>query len=536
MFFVSLPSVMRRILWFIILLLPASWSQAGRDSLLWTGIRDAGLVYRHGYGDSAQAQALSLLPVAKEHNNTVAQALLHAIIGMVYGDKGNKQAAFDEFNLCISLAENNRFLSKAAQPQYQFLFQTMIPTYVRQALLCDELGLQGQSIENAKNALKWMEHSNNERICALSMPGVSDILVKHGEYKLAYLPTKKALKWCAAHKQEVLAKGLLASLVVIETALNIEEKGDTADTPKDLPDIVLSSEQVRAAADTGVQTPDIGKTAITAQTADSASRITQPTVTHTQYINIRDGRAGIIGVFLVIVLLLFLSYILWQHRQRRKRKEETVQQMEERFIEGQESERARLARELHDGVSNQLLAVELKLSSDGLTPQTMQLLNESREQVRRVSHELLPPEFTHTTLCEVIRDYADGQDGLKGCHICFMSSPADADWTIIPTKTALEIYRIMQEAVANAQKHANATIISIGLHWEDKLKLTMTVSDDGVEEIGRQTPAGIGLRTMRQRASAIGAQFDLYKHQYGNTIKLTVEFNKSTDRDDKNEK
>ena len=200
--------------------------------------------------------------------------------------------------------------------------------------------------------------------------------------------------------------------------------------------------------------------------------------------------------------------------------------MDERFLEGQESERARLARELHDNVSNQLLAVEMKLNSDGLTTQTMQLLNESREQVRRVSHELLPPEFEHIKIHQAMADYASGQDGLNHCQVTFMATPDDAQWSAVPAKTALEVYRIMQEAVANAQRHAGATLIAIGLHLENDGILTLTVSDDGLGDEGKTSPTGIGQQTMRQRATAIGGNLTFYRHHYGCTVKLAVDLQK----------
>lgn len=511
-------SMIRRLLWLVLLLLPVSETFAGRDSLLWSGVREAGLVYRRGQVDSALAQALTLLPVAKEQGNSAVQAMLHVIIGLAHGEKGDKRGAIDEYGYCVSLSEANNFLSLARQPKYQFLFQTMIPTFVQQALLCDEQGLEEQSLTSAKTALKWMECCNNESLYALSMPGVSEILVKHGEYRLAYQPTRKALKWCAAHGQQALAKGLLASLVVIETALGIEDQGDTT-TGQGL--------SVQTGTEASVPATEKGPTVASSAVVDSTVHSPQSLPIRTEYVLLRDGRLVVVGVALGVVVLLFTFYILRQRHQQRRRSAETVQQMEERFIEGQESERARLARELHDNVSNQLLAVEMRLNSDGLTPQTMQLLNESREQVRRVSHELLPPEFRHASLCQVVRGYADGQDGLNGCRVIFMSSSEDADWTLVPAKTALEVYRIMQEAVANAQKHAGATTISIGLHLEDGCRLTLTVSDDGAGNDKRPAMAGIGLRTMGQRADAIGGHLDFFRYYFGNTVKLTVEMQKS---------
>lgn len=129
--------------------------------------------------------------------------------------------------------------------------------------------------------------------------------------------------------------------------------------------------------------------------------------------------------------------------------------MTEQYIEGLEHERSRMAKELHDGVSNQLLAVEMKLNADGLTEQTKQLLSDSRERIRQVSHALMPPEFSRDALDIVLAHYIDNINGAQGCEITFFASPTEADWSDIPEETALEIYRIVQETIGNALKHAS---------------------------------------------------------------------------------
>ena len=197
--------------------------------------------------------------------------------------------------------------------------------------------------------------------------------------------------------------------------------------------------------------------------------------------------------------------------------------MAEKYVEGQEYERNRLARELHDGVSNQLLAVEMKLSTDGLTQDTMQLLDESREQVRRVSHELVQPEFSHATLAQVLDSYVAELNGVRHSDISFTASPSQTDWSFIPAATALEIYRIVQELVANTLKHSGATIISVGLHWDGRRSVMVLVSDNGEDKDSVPTAsAGIGLRNIRHRAAALGGTLEFLRHQYGRVAKLVL--------------
>ncbi|MBQ8152378.1 MAG: hypothetical protein IJ069_01685, partial [Prevotella sp.] len=235
---------------------------------------------------------------------------------------------------------------------------------------------------------------------------------------------------------------------------------------------------------------------------------------HTHYVFVKNKKAIKIGIIVVVLLLItFGLYVIWQRHIRRKRE---IQ----RYIEGLEQERNRLAKELHDGVSNQLLAVEMKLNTEGTKEQAIQLLNESREQVRRVSHELMPPEFAYATLDEVISHYVLELDEANHCDISCHLNPPDADWSTIPPQEALEIYRIVQEAIGNALKHSDATTIAIGMHKTGQ-DTAITISDNGTSE-EKTTTSGIGIRTMRQRAQIIGATLEFRKNKYGHVVKLVI--------------
>ena len=137
---------------------------------------------------------------------------------------------------------------------------------------------------------------------------------------------------------------------------------------------------------------------------------------------------------------------------------------------------------------------------DGM-PSAKDLVSSCREQVRRVSHELMPPEFSYADVGMVLADYVERVGGASGCSVSFASVPGDADWTGVPDGVALEMYRITQEAVANAVKHSGASHVDVTLS-RDGDAITLAITDDG--EPGKTRGGGIGRRTMRQRAEAVG--------------------------------
>lgn len=229
---------------------------------------------------------------------------------------------------------------------------------------------------------------------------------------------------------------------------------------------------------------------------------------------------GVLAVFFCAVFVLF--YI---QRQRRKAKEreaefarlkaDTDRRLTQRYIEGLESERGRLAKELHDGVCNDLYTVQLRMAQ-GTCDMAEQagMISACREQVRRVSHELMPPEFSYADICIVIDDYLQRAGEASGCEVSFTAKPDDADWAAVPDATALEMYRIVQEAVTNAVKHSGAASIDVALDMQEN-GLSLTVTDDGTP--AERSGTGIGKRTMRQRAEAVGGRLTVERKD-GKTI------------------
>lgn len=229
---------------------------------------------------------------------------------------------------------------------------------------------------------------------------------------------------------------------------------------------------------------------------------------------------GVLAAFFCAVFVLF--YI---QRQRRKAKEreaefarlkaDTDRRLTQRYIEGLESERGRLAKELHDGVCNDLYTVQLHMAQ-GTCDMAEQagMISACREQVRRVSHELMPPEFSYADICIVIDDYLQRAGEASGCEVSFTATPDDADWAAVPDATALEMYRIVQEAVTNAVKHSGAASIDVALDMQEN-GLSLTVTDDGTP--AERSGTGIGKRTMRQRAEAVGGRLTVERKD-GKTI------------------
>lgn len=212
-------------------------------------------------------------------------------------------------------------------------------------------------------------------------------------------------------------------------------------------------------------------------------------------------------ILMAIMAFVSLYFIQKQklriERQKReaeaqKREFETLQRDTERnatraYLKELEKERNRLAKELHDGVCNDLYALEMNAST--LNESWKELLRTSRENIRRVSHELLPPTFQETTLKQVLQNYAERMTSAL-CKVTLTTLPEECDWSVLPETYCLNIYRIIQEATGNALKHASPTEIHLTLEWKLP-NLELTISHNG--KFSSTSEKGIGLQTMKER-------------------------------------
>lgn len=219
-----------------------------------------------------------------------------------------------------------------------------------------------------------------------------------------------------------------------------------------------------------------------------------------------------VGGMLLVAIIIFVLYV---NRQRRVRMQKEIefanlradigQQLTQQYIDGLENERQRMSRELHDGVCNDLLAIEMNINGGKPIESTVGLISSCREAVRRISHELMPPEFAYANIDEVVRFYVNKQAEANSgkTAVRYTSFIKDADWCSVPDRIALEIYRIIQEAVGNAIKHSGANEITVDLTL-DGSNLTATVIDNGFYKGGKNK--GIGIESIRKRANSIKAE------------------------------
>lgn len=523
--------------------------KAMTDSLLMAEVARTGVLLRQMRYDSTLVLVSRLLPVARENGNVLAEATLHGIAGFSLSRSNREQAGMQEYMRSASIAEQHHLLEKAVGDETGTVLALFSTMYGEMSLRYQNQGNQVEALHYARTALRWVSYVNQAELRVGVMSCIMPALAASREWSPAYELMQQTFADAMELKQYdfamIMATYLMRcedecfgrgpedgpwmqkadSIVPMVTTSGVAgeygnirqtlvgkyagrvDVGRVDDTGKDsVPDEMPGSPSESGMAEEELARDTVGSVPVTDEGGQQES----------YYLYLLLMLAG-------MILLVSGLYYVWHRRNRRKRQAEAERLMAEKYVEGQEYERNRLARELHDGVSNQLLAVEMKLSTEGLTPDTMQLLDESREQVRRVSHELVQPEFGRVTLAEVLANYVAQLDGVRQCSISFSATPVGADWSFIPAAVALDIYRIVQELITNILKHSGATMVSVGLHHDGARAIMILISDNGEDTAGHPAvPTGIGLRNMKHRAEALGGSLETMRHQYGRVAKLVV--------------
>lgn len=235
-----------------------------------------------------------------------------------------------------------------------------------------------------------------------------------------------------------------------------------------------------------------------------------------------------------LLLLAIICFVVYAERQRRNRmrkemefanlKADTARQLTQQYVEGLENERQRMSRELHDGVCNDLLAIQMNIKSGKSLESTAELLDSCRESVRRISHELMPPEFSYASIEEVVRFFVlKQQKANEGKIDISFDSVLDSHslWQEVPDAVSLEVYRIIQEAVGNAIKHSGASKINVTLRLEDNF-LTAEITDNGIFKSGERK--GLGLESIKRRAKSVNGTAEITFTQTSTTVTANIKY------------
>jgi len=230
----------------------------------------------------------------------------------------------------------------------------------------------------------------------------------------------------------------------------------------------------------------------------------------------------VIILFPVLALLFVYNQKLKVNRKYNLQKDESNKQQITSFLKEQElklantymlaqnEERSRIARELHDSIGGDLAAIKLQIASINnkhIPEGIVDKLDGTYNQVRHISHNLIPKKIHETEFSRYIEDYIATIEKVAEPKINFIPFPV-ADIDRISLEKKAEIFKIIQELLTNALKHAKAKVIEICLNaYNDKIEIIF--EDNGMGFESSKKPSGIGLQNIKERLNILKAEMDI---------------------------
>lgn len=199
------------------------------------------------------------------------------------------------------------------------------------------------------------------------------------------------------------------------------------------------------------------------------------------------------------------------------------QELVRRLLRAGEEERRRIARELHDEISQLLTVIQISLEQvkSGHTDEvehTLSILSRTQKEVHRVIHDLRPSLLDDLGLAAAVKWYADSDLTRRGIAVDFEVE----DELDLPEEVEITAFRILQECITNILRHAKAQNVSIEL-FRTADRLELMVEDDGIGFDPKTHQDGAGLTGMKERAALVGGRIRIDSDpEQGTSVHLTI--------------
>jgi signal transduction histidine kinase len=232
----------------------------------------------------------------------------------------------------------------------------------------------------------------------------------------------------------------------------------------------------------------------------------------------------------------------------RKLAEENLMELTGRLLQLRDEEQRRMARDLHDGVGQLLVAMSMNhgraLAEKHLSPTAAKAISENADllaqvsrEIRTISHLLHPPLLDHLGLAPGVREYLEGFAERSRMKVRFEIAE---DFGRLPRELETTLFRIVQEGLTNVHRHSDSRMVAIRIVRTSR-RVSVAIADSGtgiprqkVREIEAGRASGVGLRGMRERVRQLHGSFRIRSSHKGTVvaIRLPLETTTASRRDD----
>ncbi|OEK01999.1 hypothetical protein BFP97_10920 [Roseivirga sp. 4D4] len=488
--------------------------------------------------DSAIRVYIDLLPIVSELDQPIKEADINDRIADVYIQLREVDQATSYFNQAISIREENGLTSELAKSYYAL------------GSLQWRSGNSEEAIKNYKKGVASIDGDSQISLLAnlYYMLGNSYNKPTSIDSALIYFQRAKELyDQVGPDQMKIAVSNELAKLLVLEAKyseaiLILKENMETIRSFKDpqyyiraygiLIDAYKGLGDYRQALAYKESQYDTATFLLQKQNTQSIAKITEDYRTDKQLDQAEEQaffatrRARIFGIVIIIMIVIFIIAYLLFSRAIQKKKLENLQAM----VLGEENERKRVAKDLHDGIGVLLTSVKLRLTNfqDKVEAKddfknSLEQIDNACTEVRRISHNMIPASLTKLGLQEAILDLLDNVQA--STDIVIEEALSYEEGAYDESKEVL-IYRVVQELINNSLKYADPTKLSIELA-KSKQDYVLIYQDDGKGFEKSKVKSGLGLRSIASRVDILkgkltfesspgqGASFNITIPHYG---------------------
>lgn len=224
---------------------------------------------------------------------------------------------------------------------------------------------------------------------------------------------------------------------------------------------------------------------------------------------------------------------------QRKEAEEALHHLSARLLRLQDEERRRLGRELHDSLAQSVMAVNLDLAQVTRSPVSLdksarhalsearKVLREMSREIRTLSYLLHPPVLDELGLASAVKEYAHGFSERSGIALEVDIQPG---FPRMAQEAETALFRIVQESLANIQKHSGSSTGKIRL-WNGQGRVQLEIRDrgrgmgaksGGSGSVPKASRLGVGILGMRERMAQLGGTLEVQSDGSGTTVHATI--------------
>ncbi len=368
-----------------------------------------------------------------------------------------------------------------------------------------------------------------------SLGNDSDLLYKYiyfGEYYISQKDSIKAIKYLQLANELSLKNSNINEVLSTNKLL---AKIDTANSLKYSTEYISVSDSLNA---------------VQQKTRDKYARIEYET-TKIEDANKALSRSNIIiiivSIALIILLLTFIivRYIKYKNkelqflRKQEKASEEVfnlLTEQQQKINQAKETEKSKIALELHDGVINTLYGIRLNLGFFNSKSDTVAIekrkdyieeLKKVEGEIRTISHDLSRNTFfDNSDFNMLLEGLIKNQEGISKTRFSYLQTE-DSDWADVPNLCKINLYRIIQEAILNVNKYAQAQNCIISFQRSQSI-IRILIQDDGVGYDTNAKRNGIGLDNMNSRIQSLNGTIQFTSEaNKGSTIEIIVDMAKA---------